>query len=110
ISGARRCPARPAPPSSPDAAPAALPLSAPAPALDPHARAPGHGPVPREPPAAAPHHRARPPRVSSPRVHHSLLSAASPDLPAWWELSRRVATTVDRVRNAITTALSRRRA
>lgn len=32
-----------------------------------------------------------------------------PDLPAWWELSRRVSTVVDRVRNAITTALGRPR-
>ena len=31
-----------------------------------------------------------------------------PDLPAWWELSRRVSTVVDRVRNAISTALTRR--
>lgn len=33
-----------------------------------------------------------------------------PDPPAWWELSRRVAAVVDNVRNAITTALNRRRA
>jgi 1-acyl-sn-glycerol-3-phosphate acyltransferase len=32
-----------------------------------------------------------------------------PDLPAWWELSRRVTTVVDRVRTSITTALNRRR-
>jgi 1-acyl-sn-glycerol-3-phosphate acyltransferase len=32
-----------------------------------------------------------------------------PDLPAWWELSRRVAAMVDNVRNAISTALGRRR-
>jgi len=31
-----------------------------------------------------------------------------PDLPAWWELSRRVTGMVDRVRTAITTALTRR--
>ena len=44
------------------------------------------------------------------RIEVSIGPAIRPDLPAWWELSRRVATTVDRVRNAITTALSRRRA
>jgi 1-acyl-sn-glycerol-3-phosphate acyltransferase len=32
-----------------------------------------------------------------------------PDLPAWWELSRRVTGMVDRVRGAITSALQRRR-
>jgi 1-acyl-sn-glycerol-3-phosphate acyltransferase len=31
-----------------------------------------------------------------------------PDLPAWWEVSRRVTGMVDRVRAAITTALTRR--
>ena len=31
-----------------------------------------------------------------------------PDLPAWWELSRRVTSVVDRVRNALATALSNR--
>src|SRR5690349_16627924 len=31
-----------------------------------------------------------------------------PDLPAWWELSRRVTGMVERVRTAITTALTRR--
>lgn len=32
-----------------------------------------------------------------------------PDLPAWWELSVRVTSVVDRVRNALATALSNRR-
>ncbi len=32
-----------------------------------------------------------------------------PDLPAWWEISRRVTGIVDRVRNSISSALHRRR-
>ena len=36
-------------------------------------------------------------------------SPVLPDLPAWWELSRRVTGMVDRVRSAISTALTRRR-
>jgi len=43
------------------------------------------------------------------RVEVSIAPPIRPDLPAWWELSRRVASMVDNVRNAITTALSRRR-
>ncbi|HSS62629.1 MAG TPA: lysophospholipid acyltransferase family protein [Candidatus Limnocylindrales bacterium] len=42
------------------------------------------------------------------RVEVSISPPVRPDAPAWWELSRRVTTVVDRVRNALTTALSRR--
>ena len=42
------------------------------------------------------------------RIDVSIGPPVLPDLPAWWELSRRVSTVVDRVRNAISTALSRR--
>ena len=43
------------------------------------------------------------------RIEVSIGPPIMPDLPAWWELSRRVAGMVDRVRGAISTALSRRR-
>ena len=43
------------------------------------------------------------------RIEVSIGAPILPDLPAWWELSRRVATVVDRVRTSITTALDRRR-
>lgn len=42
------------------------------------------------------------------RIEVSIGPPVLPDLPAWWEVSRRVSTVVDRVRNAISTALSRR--
>jgi len=44
------------------------------------------------------------------RIDVSIGAPIMPDVPAWWELSRRVTSMVDRVRNAISTALSRRRA
>lgn len=43
------------------------------------------------------------------RVAVSIGPPIMPDLPAWWELSRRATGMVDRVRVAIATALSRRR-
>ena len=43
------------------------------------------------------------------RVEVSIAAPIKPDLPAWWELSRRVTGMVENVRNAITTALTRRR-
>jgi 1-acyl-sn-glycerol-3-phosphate acyltransferase len=43
------------------------------------------------------------------RVDVSIGPAIRPDLPAWWELSRRVTGMVDRVRVAIATAMARRR-
>jgi 1-acyl-sn-glycerol-3-phosphate acyltransferase len=43
------------------------------------------------------------------RVEVSIAPPVMPDLPAGWELSRRVAGMVDRVRGAISTALARRR-
>jgi 1-acyl-sn-glycerol-3-phosphate acyltransferase len=43
------------------------------------------------------------------RVEVSIGPPILPDLPAWWELTQRVTGMVDRVRNAISTALSRRR-
>ena len=43
------------------------------------------------------------------RIEVSIGPPVMPDLPAWWELSRRVSTVVDRVRNAISTALTRPR-
>jgi 1-acyl-sn-glycerol-3-phosphate acyltransferase len=43
------------------------------------------------------------------RVEVSIGPPVMPDLPAWWELTRRVTGMVDRVRSAITTALARRR-
>lgn len=42
------------------------------------------------------------------RVDVSIAPPVQPDLPAWWELSRRVASVVDSVRTSITTALARR--
>lgn len=42
------------------------------------------------------------------RIEVSIGPAILPDLPAWWELSRRVTGMVDRVRTAITTALTLR--
>ena len=42
------------------------------------------------------------------RIDVSISPPVLPDPPAWWGLSRRVSTVVDRVRNAISTALSRR--
>jgi 1-acyl-sn-glycerol-3-phosphate acyltransferase len=44
------------------------------------------------------------------RVEVSIGPPILPDLPAWWEVSRRVSTLVDKVRTSIGTALSRRRA
>jgi 1-acyl-sn-glycerol-3-phosphate acyltransferase len=44
------------------------------------------------------------------RVDISIGPPIKPDLPAWWALSRRVASVMDNVRTAITTALARRRA
>jgi hypothetical protein len=44
------------------------------------------------------------------RVEVSISAPILPDVPAWWELSRRVTSVVDRVRNSIATALNRRRA
>jgi 1-acyl-sn-glycerol-3-phosphate acyltransferase len=43
------------------------------------------------------------------RIEVSIGPAVLPDLPAWWELTQRVNGMVDRVRNAISTALARRR-
>ena len=44
------------------------------------------------------------------RVEVSIGPPVKPDLPVWWELSRRVTGMVDRVRTALNTALNRRRA
>lgn len=43
------------------------------------------------------------------RVEVSIGPAIQPDLPAWWEIGRRVTSMVDRVRTAINGALQRRR-
>jgi 1-acyl-sn-glycerol-3-phosphate acyltransferase len=43
------------------------------------------------------------------RIEVSIAPPVRPDLPAWWEVSRRVAGMVERVRAAINTALTRRR-
>ena len=43
------------------------------------------------------------------RIEISIGPPVYPDLPAWWELGRRVTSMVDRVRIALSTALSRRR-
>jgi 1-acyl-sn-glycerol-3-phosphate acyltransferase len=43
------------------------------------------------------------------RIEVAIGPPVLPDLPAWWELSRRVAGVVDRVRTGITTALNRPR-
>ncbi|HVH63945.1 MAG TPA: lysophospholipid acyltransferase family protein [Candidatus Dormibacteraeota bacterium] len=42
------------------------------------------------------------------RVEISIAPPVQPDLPAWWELSQRVAGVVDRVRTAISGALARK--
>ena len=42
------------------------------------------------------------------RVEISIAPPVRPDLPAWWELTRRVTSVVDRVRTSISTALTRR--
>ena len=42
------------------------------------------------------------------RVEVAIAPPVQPDVPAWWELSRRVATVVDLVRTSLTTALARR--
>jgi 1-acyl-sn-glycerol-3-phosphate acyltransferase len=42
------------------------------------------------------------------RVEVSIAPPIMPDPPAWWELSRRVATVVDNVRGALSKALTRR--
>jgi len=44
------------------------------------------------------------------RVEVSIGAPILPDVPAWWELGRRVSSVVESVRKAIATALSRRRA
>jgi 1-acyl-sn-glycerol-3-phosphate acyltransferase len=44
------------------------------------------------------------------RVEVAIGPAIRPDLPAWWELSRRVTNVVDSVRAAISKSLARRRA
>jgi 1-acyl-sn-glycerol-3-phosphate acyltransferase len=43
------------------------------------------------------------------RIEVSVGPPVSPDLPAWWELSRRVNAVVENVRKALATSLSRRR-
>jgi 1-acyl-sn-glycerol-3-phosphate acyltransferase len=43
------------------------------------------------------------------RVEMTIGPPVQPDLPTWWEVSRRVASLVERVRASITTALGRRR-
>ena len=43
------------------------------------------------------------------RVEVAIGPPIMPDLPAWWELSRRVGAVVDDVRSALTSALTRRR-
>ncbi len=43
------------------------------------------------------------------RVEVTIGAPVLPDVPAWWDLSRRVTTVVENVRNAIATALRRRR-
>ena len=43
------------------------------------------------------------------RIEVSVGPPVLPDPPAWWELSRRVASVVDNVRGALTSALNRRR-
>ena len=44
------------------------------------------------------------------RVEVTIGPPVMPDVPAWWDLSRRVSTVVENVRTAIATALRRRRA
>ena len=43
------------------------------------------------------------------KVAVSIGAPVQPDLPAWWELSRRVAAMVDRVRSSLAGALGRPR-
>ena len=43
------------------------------------------------------------------RIDVTIGPPVRPDLPAWWELSRRVSTVVESVRNAIALAMGRRR-
>jgi 1-acyl-sn-glycerol-3-phosphate acyltransferase len=43
------------------------------------------------------------------RIDVAIAAPILPDLPTWWELSRRVTSVVDRVRSALFTALTRRR-
>jgi 1-acyl-sn-glycerol-3-phosphate acyltransferase len=43
------------------------------------------------------------------RIEVSIGPPILPDLPAWWELNRRVTSVVDRVRTALAAALTRRR-
>lgn len=43
------------------------------------------------------------------RIEVNIGPPVQPDLPAWWELNRRVATVIDRVRTSLATALRRRR-
>lgn len=43
------------------------------------------------------------------RVDITIGRPVLPDVPAWWDLSRRVSSVVDRVRNALSSALARRR-
>jgi 1-acyl-sn-glycerol-3-phosphate acyltransferase len=43
------------------------------------------------------------------RIDVSVGAPILPDLPAWWELNRRVTSVVDRVRSALAAALTRRR-
>ena len=44
------------------------------------------------------------------RIEVSIGQPVMPDVPAWWELSRRVSSIVESVRSAISSALARRRA
>jgi 1-acyl-sn-glycerol-3-phosphate acyltransferase len=43
------------------------------------------------------------------RIEVSIGPPVMPDMPAWWEVSRRVSSMVERVRASIVSALSRRR-
>jgi 1-acyl-sn-glycerol-3-phosphate acyltransferase len=43
------------------------------------------------------------------RVEVSIAPAIEPDLPAWWELNRRVSSLIERLRSSLTSALGRRR-
>ncbi len=43
------------------------------------------------------------------RVDVSIGPPVQPDLPTWWELSRRVSSVIERVRSSLTSALGRRR-
>ena len=44
------------------------------------------------------------------RVEVTIGPPVRPDVPTWWELSRRVSSMVERVRTSLATALGRRRA